>query len=212
MLEFLLTDANLPFTLALGLMLGIALLEGLGLLAGFDISRSLDDLLFDAEFEVEMGESEVPGGLAFLAWLHIGIVPMLVLLVVFLTAFGCMGLVVQSSALRGLGHPLAPTWASSLALLASIPILRIVGNGLKKLFQDQTRAVSQDAFVGTTGTIVIGTAQSGQPAQARLQDELGQSHYVMVEPTTPAEVFETGTEVLLVERQGAVYRGLKFDV
>ena len=96
MLEFLLTDANLPFTLALGLMLGIALLEGLGLLAGFDISRSLDDLLFDAEFEVEMGESEVPGGLAFLAWLHIGIVPMLVLLVVFLTAFGCMGLVVQS--------------------------------------------------------------------------------------------------------------------
>jgi hypothetical protein len=34
----------------------------------------------------------------------------------------------------------------------------------------------------------------------------------MVEPTTPAEVFETGTEVLLVERQGAVYRGLKFDV
>ena len=36
MLEFLLADANLPFTLALGLMLGIALLEGLGLLAGFE--------------------------------------------------------------------------------------------------------------------------------------------------------------------------------
>ena len=202
MLEFLLADANLPFTLALGLMLGIALLEGLGLLAGFDISRSLDDLLFDAEFEV---------GTA-LAWLHIGIVPMLMLLVVFLTAFGGMGLVIQGLALRGLGHPLAPTWASGLALLASVPILRIVGSGLKKLLQDQTRAVSQDAFVGTTGTIVIGTAQAGQPAQARLQDEHGQSHYVMVEPTTPAEVFETGTEVLLVERQGAVYQGVKFDV
>ena len=212
MLEFLLADTNLPFTLALGLMLGIALLEGLGLLAGFDISRPLDDLLFDAEVEVGMGESDGPGGLAFLTWLHIGIVPMLVLLVVFLTAFGCMGLVVQGLALRGLGHPLAPIWASGLALLASIPILRIVGSGLKKLFQDQTRAVSQEAFVGTTGIIVIGTAQSGQPAQARLQDELGQNHYVMVEPTTPAEVFETGTEVLLVERQGAVYRGVKFDV
>ena len=211
MLEFLLTDANLPFTLALGLMLGIALLEGLGLLAGFDISRSLDDLLFDAEFEVETGESEVPGGLAFLTWLHIGIVPMLILLVVFLTAFGCTGLLVQSLALRALGQPLAPAWASGLALLASIPILRVVGSGLKRLFQDQTRAVSQDAFVGTTGTIVIGTARSGQPAQARLQDELGQSHYVMVEPLTLAEVFETGTEVLLVERQGAVYRGLRFD-
>ena len=211
MLEFLLTDANLPFTLALGLMLGIALLEGLGLLAGFDISRSLDDLLFDAEFEIETGESEAPGGLAFLAWLHIGIVPMLILLVVFLTAFGCTGLAVQSLALRALGQPLAPASASGLALFASIPVLRIVGRGLKKLFQDQTRAVSQDASVGTTGTIVIGTAQSGQPAQARLQDEPGQSHYVMVEPTTPAEVFETGTEVLLVERQGAVYRGLRFD-
>ena len=210
MLEFLLTDANLPFTLALGLMLGIALLEGLGLLAGFDISRSLDDLLFDAE--VEMGESEAPGVLAPLAWLHIGIVPMLMLLVVFLTAFGGMGLVVQGLALRGLGHPLPPAWASGLALLASVPILRVVGSGLKKLLQDHTRAVSQDAFVGTTGTIVIGTAQAGQPAQARLQDEHGQSHYVMVEPTTPAEVFETGTEVLLVERRGAVYQGVKFDV
>ena len=211
MLEFLLADANLPFTAALALMLGIALLEGLGLLAGFDISRSLDDLLFEAEVEADLGGSEAPGGPALLAWLHVGIVPMLVLLVVFLAAFGCTGLVVQSLALRALGHPLAPAWASGAALLASIPILRIAGRGLKKLFQDQTRAVSQDAFVGTTGTIVIGTAQSGRPAQARLQDELGQSHYVMVEPTTPAEVFETGTEVLLVERQGAVYRGLKLD-
>lgn len=211
MLEFLLADANLPFTLALALMLGIALLEGLGLLVGFDISRALDDLLFDAELQVETGASEAPGGPAFLAWLHIGVVPMLVLLVVFLTAFGCAGLMVQSLALRALGHPVAPTWASGLALLASVPILRIAGRGLRKLFQDQTRAVSQDAFVGTTGTIVIGTAQAGQPAQARLHDELGHSHYVMVEPATPAEVFETGSEVLLVERQGAVYRGLKFD-
>ena len=213
MLEFLLADANLPFTLALALMLGIALLEGLGLLAGFDISRALDDLLFDAELEVqvETGGSEAPGNPALLAWLHIGIVPMLVLLVVFLAAFGCMGLVVQSLALRALGHPFAAAWASGLALLASIPILRIAGRGLKKLFQDQTRAVSQDAFLGTIGTIVIGTAQLGQPAQARLQDDLGHSHYVMVEPATPAEVFETGSEVLLVERHGAVYRGLKFD-
>ena len=212
MLEFLLADANLPFTLALGLMLAIALLEGLGLLIGFDISRSFDDLLFDAEFEVEMGDSEVSGGLAPLAWLHIGIVPMLMLLVVFLTAFGGTGLVVQGLALRGLGHLLAPTWASGLALLASVPILRFVGSGLKRLLQDQTRAVSRDAFVGTTGTIVVGTAQAGQPAQARLQDEHGQNHYVMVEPATPTEVFDTGTEVLLVERRGAVYQGVKFDV
>ena len=154
----------------------------------------------------------MPGGLAPLAWLHIGVVPMLMLLVVFLTAFGGSGLVIQGLALRGLGHPLAPTWASGLALLASLPVLRLVGSGLRKLLQDHTRAVSQDAFVGTTGTIVVGTAQAGQPAQARLQDEHGQSHYVMVEPTTPAEVFETGTEVLLVERRGAVYQGMKFDV
>ena len=211
MLEFLLTDASQPFTLALALMLGIALLEGLGLLAGFDISGSLDDLLLGAEVGVEPGGHEGPGGPALLAWLHIGVVPVLVLSVVFLAAFGCIGLVVQSLALRALGHPLALTWASGLALLASIPILRIAGRGLRKLFQDHTRAVSQDAFVGTTGIIVIGTAQAGRPAQARLQDELGQSHYVMVEPTTPSEVFETGMEVLLVERQGAVYRGMRFD-
>ena len=72
--------------------------------------------------------------------------------------------------------------------------------------------MSQDAFVGTTGTIVMGTARCGHPAQARLRDAQGQSHYVMVEPSTPEEVFETGTDVLLVERHGAVYHGIKFDL
>ena len=152
MLEFLLADANLPFTLTLGLMLGIALLEGLGLLAGFDISRSLDDLLFDAEFEVEMGESDLPGGLAPLAWLHIGIVPMLMLLVVFLTAFGGMGLVIQGLALRGarasarsrVGLRLGP------ARLGSDPSHR-GQRPQENSSRTTTRAVSQDAFVGTTG-------------------------------------------------------------
>ncbi len=212
MLEFLLTDANVPFSLALSLMLGIAALEGLGLLCGLDMSRPLDDLLLGAGLDVDVGEAHVPAGLSILEWLYIGTVPMLMLLVVFLTAFGCIGLVGQTLALRWLGHPLAPTWASGLALIASVPVLRVVGGGLKKLLKEQTRAVSQDAFIGTTGTIVMGTARCGQPAQARLRDEHGQSHYVMVEPSAPEEVFETGTDVLLVDRQGAVYQGLKFDL
>jgi hypothetical protein len=63
--------------------------------------------------------------------------------------------------------------------------------------KDETTAVSDASLVGRVGTIVIGVARAGNPAQARIHDEHGTAHYVMVEPDGP-ETFATGTSVLLV--------------
>jgi Inner membrane protein YqiJ, OB-fold len=54
------------------------------------------------------------------------------------------------------------------------------------------------SLVGRVGTIVIGTASAGKPAEARIRDEFGATHYVMVEPEEPDQTFVSGASVLLV--------------
>ena len=54
--------------------------------------------------------------------------------------------------------------------------------------------------------ITLGKAAMGKPAQARLKDEYGRSHYVMVEPETRGLELESGSNVLLVDRMGVIYR------
>ena len=57
--------------------------------------------------------------------------------------------------------------------------------------------------------ITLGAAQTGSPAEGRLTDEHGQSHYVMVEPDVEGERFEQGTHVLLVRMDGARFRVIR---
>ena len=68
-----------PFGVAFALIVGIALVEGLGMLISLSPSNWLDDLLPDVH-----GDSGLD---RVLGWLHLGKVPSLVLLVLFLT--GC---------------------------------------------------------------------------------------------------------------------------
>ena len=49
-------------------------------------------------------------------------------------------------------------------------------------------------------------ARRGLAAQARVRDSLGRTHYLMVEPDLEADVFEEGTQVLIVRKVGAFYR------
>ena len=53
--------------------------------------------------------------------------------------------------------------------------------------KDETTAVSDASLVGRVGTIVIGTASAGRPAETRVHDEHGTTHYIMVEPEGPDE-------------------------
>ena len=87
----------------------------------------------------------------------------------------------------------------ALALVAAVFGVRIFGGALGKIIpRDETTAVSDASLVGRVGTIVIGTARAGKPAEARVRDEHGASHYVMVEPEEPDQAFEAGASVLLV--------------
>lgn len=233
MLELLFASENMLFTVALIVVLIIGLLEGVTTLLGFGLSGLLDSLLPDVDLDVDvdvdldgsagdavagaeagdgfdLAEVGHPTALSrLLGWLHIGRVPILILLLIFLFAFGFTGLFVQEAARTLTRHMLPSFIAAAPALIAGVMTVRVSGKLLARIIpKDHTEAVSEESFVGRIATITLGTARAGQPAQARLRDQHGQTHYVMVEPDEPDQRFEIGTAVLLVKRDSHVFRAI----
>ena len=208
MIEFFLASANLPFGFALGLMFSIAFLEGVGAILGVGFSGILGQILPD--IDIDLDAPDMGAGWSFtglLGWLRVGEVPVLVLLIVFLTAFGIIGYGLQAFTHSILGSLLPGWFSSAVSLLVSLPVLRVSSGIIAKLIpKDETSAVSEATFVGRTATIVMGIARVDFPVQARLRDEHGRTHYVMVEPDIDGEEFAEGEEVLLVKREGLAFR------
>lgn len=214
MIEHFLADQNLPFAVALVLMLGLAAIEGVGMLMGVLLSNLVDSLLPDFDMDVDAdldAEIHDPGvAMQFLGWLCIGKVPALIILIVFLTAFGISGMALQGFVHGAVNTYLPAVAAAPLAFLAALPVTR--GGGLlfaRLMPKEETEAVSRDAFVGDTAIIIRGVATFGVPAEAKLTDRHGQSHYVLVEPDDESESFPTGTSVILTERLGARFRAIR---
>ena len=221
MFAFLTADQNIPFTVALVVMFGIALLEGITMLFGAALSGVIDSLLpempdadvaIDADLDSGLDGVEVqsPNALSrLLGWLRIGQVPILMLVVIFLTAFGLIGLGLQAFVQNTSGF-LLPTFIAVVgALVFSIPLVRLFGGILGKVMpQDETDAVSVDTLVGRIATITIGTASMGRPAEARARDLRGTTHYLMVEPEEGDVRFNAGEQVLLIRRSGPVFKAI----
>jgi hypothetical protein len=206
-MAFLLSDGNLLFTGALVLMLMIAVLEGVMTIIGVGISDLLDNALPDIDVDMEVPQSGFSGGLTkLLGWLRFGEVPALILLVAFLLAFGISGLIIQLTINSLLGI-LLPSWLLAVPVfLLALPQVRAVGSFMRRFaVGDETEAVGRNTFVGRVAVITLGEAKTGSPAEARLSDEFGTTHYLMVEPDGE-ESFVKGDQVLLVENRGAVFR------
>lgn len=211
MLDFITAGANLPFTLALAMMLVLATLELLGFLFGLSASGFLDGW-FDFDHGEVDGSELVTVSLVdkFMGWLHFGKVPVLILLAVFLVSFGMAGYLVQGTLWAFTGW-LLPWWIAAPAVLPlTLPCIRVLGGALAKVLpRDETQSVSQSGLVGRMATIVLGTARQGSPAQAKVRDQHGQTHYVMLEPDEDGASFQAGDSVLLISHQGATYRAIR---
>ncbi|MEX1015997.1 MAG: YqiJ family protein [Phycisphaeraceae bacterium] len=221
MLDFLLAIENLPFTIALAVMLGLGLLEGVTTVLGMGASSFLDTFLPDVDIDadldfnqfdltagdgdLDLGDVASHGPIAkIMGWMHIGRVPVLILLALFLLTFGMAGLFVQSFAEALTGMLLPAILATVPALIVAVFVVHYTGGLLARIIpRDESDAVSEDSFVGRVAQITLGTARRGMPAQAKLRDQHGRTHYVMVEPDTDDAVFEQGTHVLLVKRENA---------
>lgn len=186
-----------PFLFAATLLLAIALIEGLALLLGFSVSAWFDSMLPDT------ASFDGPGGIfdSWLGWLHLGKVPLLVVLVILLTAFSFIGFL-ANGVFRGIAGFYMPVYVSvPLAFLMALPIVRAFASGIARFIpRDETSAESLDNLVGRIAVVVNGTAKKGYPAQARVRNDHGQSLYVHVEPDDEGLEFVTGNSVLLVKQ------------
>lgn len=238
MFGYLLEGPNLPFTVSLAIMLGIALLEGITSLLGFGLSSMVHHVLPDLDLSVDVDGPDLdadvdihaPGVHAdidvhapdldgshtalsqLLGWLLIGKVPVLVLLVIFLTAFGLIGLALQSVVFGILGFFLPAVAAAPVSFVASLPFVRWTGRGLASLIPGtETSAVSSATFIGRIAVVTLGPARVGHPGRAKLRDQFDRTHYVMVEPddTEAGESFEAGAEVLLVRSAGVLFKAIR---
>lgn len=196
MLEFLFCGDNVPFIAALVLMILIGVAELLGLGSGMALGEGLDGL--DGDINVETP--------SLLSWINVGRLPLLMLIVVFLFAFGMTGLIGQRIVAAILSVPAPWFLAAPAALFVALPVTRVFGQGVSKIMpKDETTAVSRESLIGRVAVIVTGTSSHDNPAQGRVRDEHGQAHYVMIAPDNKADRFEQGVSVLLVRQAGATY-------
>lgn len=201
MIELLLAPESWPFTFAVVLLALIGLIELVSLSIGISLPGVLDHATL--EHLGDLADS-------WLGWLHIGKVPMLVLLVLLLTAFALIGFTLNALTHQFLGVYPTPLLSSGAAFLGALPLVRAVGGGIARLIpKDESSAVSLGSLVGHVAVVVNGTARKGYPAQAKVKNEQGQTFYVHVEPDSEITQFTAGDSVLLVKQiSGARFQGI----
>ncbi|WP_284054917.1 OB-fold-containig protein [Stakelama marina] len=203
----MLDPANLPFAVALALMLMLALSQLIGLgdmLGGADTD-------IDVDMGADMPESgSIPDGM--LTLLGLGRLPLMMWLALLLFLFAALGSGIQAVATHLAGAPFSPLPAALLALVPAVPLTGILARPLSRVMpHDETTAVGLDTLIGRRGVIVIGRATAGSAARARVVDRYGQPHHVMVEPHDRDAVLAEEAQVLMVRRDGETFFAVALD-
>lgn len=196
MFAIFLTPAYVPFVIAFVVMIGIGLIEAIGL--------GLGHLDLDGDMAMD-GDS---GGV--LDWLGLGDeLPVLIWLTSLLGCFTLVGIAVQQVATTLLGAPLHWSLAVGGAVVGGGLLNTLVANGLARLMPGfETTVISSTDLLCRRGTILEGTARRGQPARAKIVDDHGQAHFVMIEPHHDTDTIAQGEMALLVRREGALFYAL----
>ena len=195
----LLEPHNLPFAVAMALMVLLALIQLLG----------LGDWGADADLDTDIdGDAALQPGMmeGFLTLLGLGRVPLTIWLALFLLMFAGIGLSVQELAESLTGSPLHPWLAAVIAGGAALPVTGVLARPLGAVLpKDHTTAVRPESLIGRRATVTDGVARAASPARARVYDVHGQAHYVMVEPHEATSELHAGDEVLIVRREGSQF-------
>ncbi len=201
-MTFALLQANILFSASLFVVALIFALELLGLLLGLGLLNALDSVIdFDLEASPVLNQT--------FSLFRVRKIPFSFLLVLFFLGFGLGGFFLNGLTLWFLGtaFPIWVTWLPTLIL--TIPFISISSVIIARFLPgDESSAVERSSFVGKIAQITLGTARSGSPAQAKLRDEHGQTHYVMVEPDNDEE-WHTGDKIIILSQKGSIFIGFK---
>ena len=125
--------------------------------------------------------------------------PFLIWLIVFFGGWGVTGLVLQNLVTNYFGNPFIALIAVPVAFLINLFVVRYVSMVLKRILPtDETYAIENKELIGLKAEIVIGTAKLNFPAQAKVKDQHGTMHYIMVVPQSDVE-YKQGDTVILAD-------------
>jgi hypothetical protein len=196
MFAIFLTPAYAPFAITFVVMIGIGLIEAIGLGLGHL------DLHADVHAEADGGD--------VLDWLGLGHeLPILIWLTSLLGCFTLSGIAIQQGATALASAPLHWGLASGSALIAGSLLNTLAANGLARIMPGfETSVISTDDLLRRRGTILEGIARRGSPARAKIVDQHGQAHFIMVEPHDDGDTIAAGETALIVRRDGKLFYAL----
>ncbi len=201
MWELFTHPSNIVFSISLSLMLMFAALECILLLLGGGSQHIFEQFLPEDSLQPEISPDQSPGVFSkVFDWLYLGRLPLFIWLIIFLTSYGLSGLLIQGIFER-LTSQLFNVWLISPAcLFLCMPVVRFLAMAASKLLpQDETSAIHSNELIGRTATIIMGDAKVNSPAQAKVRDQHGQTHYVLVEPENN-QILNQGQNVVLTHK------------
>jgi len=193
-----LANSNPIFSTAIAIVFIIGVLEGVLSLIGAGMSSMLDSIMPELDIEIDMPDSGISTFSEVFGWLNKGRVPMLMIVLTFLTSFGLIGLITQFIWFSISGSYLYTLLVLPIAIIGSLPVVRIFSVILSKIMpRDETTAISTDQFIGGICTIVSGKASSTNFVEAKFKDQFNETHYIMVKSLNENETFEAKSEAFI---------------
>ncbi|MBI1218095.1 MAG: DUF1449 family protein [Rhodobacteraceae bacterium] len=136
--------------------------------------------------------------------------PLTVWLALFSASFAASGLAFQVAMNALLGFMLLPLPASIIALVPAVSLTRgLAGLIAAWLPRDESYVISERSLGRRRGTVTVGTAKRGHPAEVRIKDRYGNTHYTMIEPLSDGDEISAGAEVLVLRLPGGALRMLQ---
>jgi len=178
--------------------------------AGLEGLESLDGIDFDgAELEFELGElGEAPDMAPDVAaaegpgdFLGISKAPTMIWVAALLLGFGLTGVVLQSVLQNLTGTAFPALMASAIAGIAGLGFAKRFARVFARLIpKSESSALSERSLGRRKGIVSQGTAARGKPAEVRVTDGYGNTHYLRAEPLRDEVEITQGSEVLVMRQ------------
>jgi len=209
--ELFLEPSNLIFSISLCLMFLLGLVEFLLLVTGSSSQGLLEQFVPDQLHELRVADIELQSQnflSLFLEWLYLGRIPILIWLIIFLTVYALTGFITQIIFFNFV-QSYIPIWIiAPICLFACMPLVRISAFIISKIIpHDETTAISSEQLIGRTAYIILGEAKLNYPAQAKVKDQFGLTHYILVEPEVEI-TFSFGQAVILTQKTQVGFKAI----
>jgi hypothetical protein len=164
---------------------------------------------FDTEVEAtSSGETSLVGSILDLMGMRK--LPLSVSLALFAAGFAAAGISTQVI-LHSVSGMMLPKWIMvPVAIVAAAVLTRKLSGFVVRIIpSEETAAVSERSLGRRRGVVTVGVASAGRPAEVRVTDGYGNTHYIMVEPLSAKDEIPAGSEVLVLRMRGGEFRLVK---